>query len=99
VGDAWFADPWLRAEDDHQVITGGVSLDFKTSSRLLVLALPGQPTRLFRLRLARDPSSTAAMSEWHRPDHLDDHAHPQPVAAPPDDPVELRYRVRRAGED
>ena len=100
VGDAWFADPWLRAEGDRQVITGGVPLDFKTSSRLLVLSLPGQPTRLFRLPLSRDPSSTAAMSAWHR---LGSSRRSCPAAArrgnSPDDLVELRYRVRRAGEE
>ena len=99
VGPSWFADPWLRAGGDHQIIAGGVPLDFKTSSRLLVLSLPQQPTRLFRLALSRDPASTAELGAWTRPDHVHDPAQPQPVAAPPDDPVELRYRVRRAGEE
>ena len=35
VGDAFLHDPWLRDEGDHKVIAGGVSLDRKTSSRLL----------------------------------------------------------------
>jgi hypothetical protein len=99
VGQSWFADPWLRAEGGHQVIAGGVPLDFKTSSRLLVVSLRGQPTRLFRLELSRDPASTAALGSWVRPDHVDHPDQAQPVAAPPDDPVGLRYRVRRAGEE
>jgi len=100
VGQSWLADPWVRVEGDRQLIAGGVPLDFKTSSRLLVVSLPGQPTRLFRLPLSRDPPSTAALGDWARPTHLHDRAtQTQPVAAPPDDPVELRYRVRRAGED
>jgi len=80
------------------VITGLVELAFKTRSRLLVLKLPNQPVRLFRLRLSRDPASTASMSEWQRPDHIDEPAKQGPEAAPPDDPVELRYRVTRAGD-
>ncbi len=98
VGDSYLADPWLRSEGDHQVIAGGVPLAFKTSARVLVVSLPGQPTRLFRLGLARDPRSTAALGAWRRADHLDDPGDEQPVAAPSDDPVELRVRVRRAGE-
>ena len=39
------------------------------------------------------------LGPWRRPDQIDVHREDQPRAAPPDDPVELRYRVRRAGED
>jgi len=59
----------------------------------------GFERRLFRLPLSRDPASTAALGSWARPDHVDDPGPAQPVAAPPDDPVELRYRIRRAGEE
>jgi len=96
--DALLGDPWQRREGDAQVITGLVELAFKTRSRLLVLKLPNQPVRLFRLRLSRDPASTASMSDWQRPDHIDEPAKQGPEAAPPDDPVELRYRVTRAGD-
>ncbi len=97
-GDGYFADPWLRTERDHRVIAGGVPLAQKTSSRMLVVTLPGQPTRLFRLGLSRDPASTAAFGDWRPPDFVDapDLKGPQP--APTDDPVTMRYRIRRAGE-
>jgi hypothetical protein len=98
VGDGYFADPWLRPDGDREVIAGGIPLAFKTVSRLLVVSLPGQPTRLFRLRLSRDPPSTSVLSDWQSPDFVDAPGASQPTAAPPDDPVALRVRVRRAGE-
>jgi hypothetical protein len=99
VNDSYLADPWRRDDGDHVLIAGGVPLSFKTSSRLLVVSLPDQPVRLFRLPLSRNPGSTPALGEWHHADHIDRGGNEQPVAAPPGDPVELRYRVRRAGED
>ena len=99
VGESYFADPWLRADGDHQVIAGGVPLMLKTSSRMLVVSLPGQPTRLFRLGLSRNPGSTPTLGKWRRPDFIDAPNFDQPHAAPADDPVELRQRVRRAGEE
>jgi hypothetical protein len=99
VAESLLTDPWLRVEDDHRLIGGIVPLAMKTSGRLLVVWLPGEPTRLFRLQLSRDPASTTTLGEWHHADHLDRPGSGGPVAAPKDDPVELRYRVRRAGED
>jgi hypothetical protein len=99
VGDSYFADPWLRAEGEHQVIAGGVPLMLKTSSRMLVVSLPDQPTRLFRLGLSRNPGSTPALGEWHGPDFIDAPGFDRPRAAPADDPVQLRHRVRRPGEE
>jgi len=99
VGEGDLADHWSPGEGDRRVITGRVPLAFKTSSRLLVVFLPDQPTRLFKLPLARDPDSTKTLSAWRRPDDIDAPGEDQPRAAPADDPVEMRYRVSRAGED
>jgi hypothetical protein len=99
VGEGQMFEDWSQTDDGYRVIKGAVSLAFKTSSRLLVVAFPDQPTRLFRLPLARDPSSTAALSSWQRADHIDVASDGAPRQAPADDPVEIRYRVRRAGED
>jgi hypothetical protein len=96
--DALLRDPWQRREGDAQVIEGLVELAFKTRSRLLVVKLPNQPARLFSLGLSRDPASTASMGAWQRPDRIDDPAKQNPEPAAPDDPVELRYRVTRAGD-
>ena len=99
VADGLLTDPWSRMEHESQVIAGLVPLAFKTTGRLLMLEITGKPTRLFRLRLSRNPSSTAALGEWQHADFVDEPGSDRAVAAPKDDPVELRYRVRRAGED
>lgn len=95
VGDGVITGDWERDEVGHDVIAGSVPLAFKTRSRLLVLSLPGEPKRLFRLSLSRDPPSTATRSEWRHADHLDLAREAQPRPAPADDPVEMRYRVQR----
>jgi len=95
IGDSYFSDPWLRTEGDHQVIAGGVPLSLKTSSRLLVVTLPDQPTRLFKLGLSRNPASTPAFGEWRGPDFVDAPGSDRPRAAPANDPVQLRHRVSR----
>jgi hypothetical protein len=84
-----------RSDAGHYLIGGSVPLSFKTAERILVVAIPDQPTRLYRLPLSRDPDSTSALGEWHRADHIDPGREEQPRAAPPDDPVEVRYRVER----
>jgi hypothetical protein len=99
TADALFRDPWQRAEGDHQIIAALVELAFKTTGRLLVVKLRDQPTRLFRLRLSRNPDSTKAMSDWQQADHIDDPTKDQPQPAPKGDPVMLRYRVTRAGDE
>ena len=98
VGSGQLFDEWSQ-HDGYHLVTGGVLLAFKTSSRILVVSLAEQPTRLFRLSLARNPSSTATMSEWQRADHLDVRGEDAPRKAPADDPLEMRYSVQRAGDD
>jgi hypothetical protein len=98
VGEGQLFDDWSPTGDGHRVIRGSVPLAFKTSSRLLVVPLPDQPTRLFTLPLSRDPSATATLSAWQRAAFVDVASGHQPHTAPADDPVEIRYRVRRAGE-
>jgi hypothetical protein len=99
VGESQLADHWSPGESDRRAITGRVPLAFKTSSRLLVVFLPDQPTRLFKLPLSRDPQSTPTLSQWRRPDYVDVPDENRPRAAPADDALEMRYRVTRAGED
>jgi hypothetical protein len=99
MADGTFFSPWPRADGDRQILPGAVDLAFKTSGRLVVLELPGQPTRLFRLPLSRNPSSTPALGQWQAPSFVHRDGAEQTEAAPKDDPVALRYRVRRAGED
>ena len=98
VGSCQLFSEW-SLNGDYRVIAGGVDLAFKTRSRILVVSLADQRNRLFRLSLARVPSSSATLSDWRRADHIDVRGEEQPRKAPADDPVEVRYRVRRAGEE
>ncbi len=98
VGEGQLAARWQPAENGYQVLAGSVPLALKTSSRLLVVFVPEQPTRLFRLSLSRDPPSTPTLGPWRRADHVDLHDGHAPRAAPTDDLVEVRYRVERADD-
>ena len=99
IGEGRLADRWSPADGDHKVIAGSVDLALKTSSRLLVVSFPDQPTRLFALPLARDPPTDPAPSAWRPANQLATRGADAPHAAPADEPVEMRYRVRRAGDD
>jgi hypothetical protein len=78
-------------EDGRTVLRGSVPLDFRTTDRVVVLNLPGQPQRLFKLRLAASPSHSEQFGPWHLADRV------APVhageAARPNDAFAIRYRV------
>jgi hypothetical protein len=68
-----------------------VTLDYRTTDRIVVLHLPGQPQRLFKLRLAANPGHCDQFGPWHLVDR---------VASPGREPVRelndafaIRYRV------
>ncbi|HSP98337.1 MAG TPA: hypothetical protein VL049_14010 [Candidatus Dormibacteraeota bacterium] len=92
VADATLADDW-RDDGATRVLSGSVSLDFKTTSRLLVVSLPEQPKRLFRLRLGRDPDASPALGDWQPPDFTHAPGEGKARRAADDDPFALRYRV------
>jgi hypothetical protein len=73
---------------DGSILRGSVPLDFRTTDRVVILNLPGQAQHLFKLRLAANPSRSAAFGPWH----LADRVHP-PATAAPDDAYAIRYRV------
>ena len=78
-------------EDGRTVLRGSVPLDFRTTDRVVVLNLPGQPQRLFRLRLAANPSHSDQFGPWHLADRV------APInageAVRPNDAFAIRYRV------
>jgi hypothetical protein len=78
-------------EDGRTVLRGSVALDFRTANRVVVLNLPGQPQRLFKLRLAANPSHSDQFGPWH----LADRVAPINVAETvrPNDAFAIRYRV------
>jgi hypothetical protein len=78
-------------EDGRTVLRGSVPLDFRTTDRIVVLNLPGQPQRLFKLRLAASPSHSDQFGPWH----LADRVAPIQANGPstPNDAFAIRYRV------
>jgi hypothetical protein len=78
-------------EDGRRVLQGSVPLDFRTADRVVVLNLPGQPQRLFKLRLAASPSHSGQFGPWHLADRV------TPInageVARPNDAFAIRYRV------
>jgi hypothetical protein len=83
-----------QAASDHDgraVIRGSVTLDYRTTDRVVVLHLPGQPQRHFKLRLAANPGHSDRFGPWHLVDRI---ASPGGEAARElNDAFAIRYRV------
>lgn len=87
-------DDGLRAtEDGRAVLRGSVPLKFRTSDRMVVLSLPGQAQRAFRLRLPPDPSSSNDFGPWHMVDRVVPGGRIETARGVPDDSFAIRYRV------
>ena len=72
------------------VIRGSVTLDYRTTDRVVVLHLPGQPQRLFKLRLAANPGHSDQFGPWHLVDRV---ASQGGAARELNDAFAIRYRV------
>jgi hypothetical protein len=80
-------------EDGRTVLRGSVPLDFRTTDRIVVLNLPGQLQRLFKLRLAASPSHSDQFGPWHLADRVMSATATEPVRFAPNDAFAIRYRV------
>jgi len=96
---AIWLDPALRQEGDRQVLAGTVELYYRTSSRLLVVRLSDGRDRIFRLGLAAKPDPEDGWSDWRAVDFVGVAGQPQTVKPGPEDPLELRHRVRVWGSE
>jgi hypothetical protein len=84
----------LASDDDgRSVLRGSVALDFRTTDRVVILNLPGQAQRLFKLRLAASPSHSDQFGPWHLADRVAPPITGEPPRAEPDDAFAIRYRV------
>jgi hypothetical protein len=81
------------ADGGRSIITGSVPLEFRTTDRVVVLNLPGQPQRQFKLRLAANPSRTDEFGPWHLADHVGASHSGEPAHSEPNDAYAIRYRV------
>jgi hypothetical protein len=84
-----------KAEDGRIIASGSVELYFRASSRVLVLKLPGQPDRIFKLNLASNPKASPEYGPWQPLDFVDDDPNGETRKARPDEGYEIRYRVER----
>jgi hypothetical protein len=86
-------DGVLATDDGRPVLRGSVPLKFRTSDRMVVLSLPGQAQRAFRLRLSPNPSSSDDFGPWHMVDRVAPTGRTETARGTPDDSFAIRYRV------
>ncbi len=54
----------IARESDHALLRGAVPILFRTTQRMIVLSLPGEPVRVFKLRLSESPSRHGDFGPW-----------------------------------
>jgi hypothetical protein len=89
LGDA------LELSDGRSVLRGSVALKYRTTDRVVVLNLPGQPQREFKLRLTASPSHSDQFSPWHLADRVSASISVSngTTTLGPNDDFAIRYRV------
>ena len=89
---------YLRPGSDgtRPVLSGAVELYFRTSHRIVVLRVKGEPDRLFLLKLASNPPGSAEFGAWQPVDHVADGPDGALRRGTKRDGYEMRYRVERA---
>jgi hypothetical protein len=78
------------SEDGRSVLRGVVTLDYRTTERVVVLNMPGGAQCEFRLRLAADPSPSDQFGPWHLADRV---TSPLAGDVAEHDAFSIRYRV------
>jgi hypothetical protein len=85
-------DALASTADGRSVLKGTVTLDYRTTERVVVLNLPGQAQRQFKLRLPASPSHSDAFGPWHLADDIVP-AKGDTVTSEAHDAFAIRYRV------
>lgn len=85
-------DTLASTSDGRSVLRGTVTLDYRTTERVVVLNLPGQAQRQFKLRLPASPSHSDAFGPWHLADGIVP-AKGDTVTSEAHDAFAIRYRV------
>jgi hypothetical protein len=78
--------------DGRSILRGTVTLDYRTTERVVVLNLPGQAQRQFRLRLPASPSHSLQFGPWHLADGIMP-VNGDAVTSEIHDAFAIRYRV------
>ncbi|MEH2497388.1 hypothetical protein V1294_003867 [Bradyrhizobium sp. AZCC 1678] len=78
--------------DGRSILRGTVTLDYRTTERVMVLNLPGQAQGTFRLRLPASPTRSGQFGPWHLADGIVP-ANGGAVTSEIHDAFAIRYRV------
>jgi len=81
----------LEIVGEQSVVRGVVTLDYRTTDRVVVLTLPGRAQCEFKLRLAAEPSHSEQFGPWHLADRVE--LANGPAQAGAHDAYAIRYRV------
>ena len=81
----------IKLRTDYGTPVSTVTLDYRTTDRVVVLHLPGQPQRLFKLRLAANPGHSDQFGPWHLDDRVTSPG--REPARELNDAFAIRYRV------
>lgn len=83
----------IDAGDGQTVLRGLVTLDYRTTDRVVVLSMPGRGQCEFRLRLPAEPSRSDQFGPWHLVDRVTLPSASDPLDTSAHDAVAIRYRV------
>ena len=83
----------LDSSDGRSVLRGSVTLDYRTTDRVVVLNLPGQAQYEFKLRLAANPTHSDQFGPWHLVDRIASPTTGEVAGTASHDAVAIRYRV------
>jgi hypothetical protein len=81
----------LEASNGLSVLRGVVTLDYRTTERVVVLNLAGHSQAAFKLRLAAEPSRSEQFGPWHLADRVELAGGPAEASA--HNAFAIRYRV------
>jgi len=80
------------APDGRSILRGTVTLDYRTTERVIVLNLPDRAQSTFRLRLPASPSRSGQFGPWHLADGIVP-VNGSTVTSELHDAFAIRYRV------
>jgi hypothetical protein len=83
----------IDAPGGQNVLHGFVTLDYRTSDRVVVVNLPGHAHCVFKLRLPADPTRSEQFGPWHLADRVELPSAGAPVGTGVHDAFAIRYRV------
>lgn len=91
--DALLETNWLTQEGGRAVLHGFVDLYKRTTNRLLVLKIAGEPDRLFEIKLWGNPGPTKTFTDWTQVEYISKEEGLR--RAEDNDRYEFRFRVDR----